>query len=94
MVRNVEITSFDLRYESYRVRDKASERALLCSISENGISDPLEGVDTENERILLNGFKRLRCAKKLGIGIVPYSSLGVTPLPVLFAPLVLVAPHQ
>lgn len=76
MVRNVEITSFDLRYESYRVRDKATEKVLLCSISENGIRDPLEGVDTENGCILLNGFKRYRCAKKLGIGIVPYFSLG------------------
>ena len=76
MVQNVEISSFDLRYESYRVRDKATEKALLCSISENGIRDPLEGVDTENGCILLNGFKRYRCAKKLGIGVVPYSSLG------------------
>jgi len=76
MVRNVEISSFDLRYESYRVRDKAAERLLLCSISENGIRDPLEGVDTENGCILLNGFKRYRCAKKLGIGIVPYFCLG------------------
>ena len=76
MVRNVEITSFDLRYESYRMKDKKAERGLLCSISENGIRDPLEGVDTENGRILLNGFKRLRCAKKLSIGIVPYSCLG------------------
>jgi len=76
MVQNVEITSFDLRYESYRMKDKRAERGLLCSISENGIRDPLEGVDTRCGRILLNGFKRLRCAKKLGIGIVPYSSLG------------------
>jgi hypothetical protein len=29
----------------------------------------------EDTRILLNGFKRYRCAKKLGIGIVPYVSL-------------------
>jgi hypothetical protein len=32
-------------------------------------------VDMEDARILLNGFKRYRCAKKLGIGIVPYVSL-------------------
>ncbi len=76
MVQNVEISSFDLRYESYRMRDKKAERAILCSISENGIRDPLEGVDTRCGRILLNGFKRYRCAKKLGIGIVPYSCLG------------------
>jgi hypothetical protein len=76
MVQNVEINSFDLRYESYRLRHEGIERALLCSISDYGIRDPLEGVDVDGRRILLNGFKRYRCAKKLGIGIVPYSTLG------------------
>jgi hypothetical protein len=75
MVQNVEMNSFDLRYESYRLRHGGSERALLCSISDYGIRDPLEGIDTEGKRILLNGFKRYRCAKKLGIAIVPYSCL-------------------
>jgi len=32
-------------------------------------------VDKAGERILLDGFKRLRCAAKLNIGIVPYLSL-------------------
>lgn len=76
MIHNVEVTSFDLRYEGYRLKHEGVEKALLCSISDYGIRDPLEGVDTPCARILLNGFKRLRCAKKLGIGIVPYTSLG------------------
>lgn len=76
MVQNVEVCSLDLRYESYRLRHEGSEKALLCSISDYGIREALEGVDTKGGRILLNGFKRLRCAKKLGIGIVPYTSLG------------------
>lgn len=93
-VEQVEISSLDLRYESYRMRHEGAEKALLCSISDYGIRDPLEGVDTrintragtdragtdragtEDKRVLLNGFKRLRCARKLGIGIVPYCSLG------------------
>jgi hypothetical protein len=75
MVQQVEILSFDLRFEGHRLRNKAAERILLASISENGIRDPLQGVDMEDARILLNGFKRYRCAKKLGIGIVPYVSL-------------------
>lgn len=75
MVQDVEVNSFDLRYESYRLRHEGAERALLCSISDYGIRDPLEGIDTKGVRILLNGFKRLRCAKKLGIGIVPYTTL-------------------
>lgn len=76
MVQNVELGSFDLRYESYRLRNKETEKALLGLILECGIRDPLEGIDVEGKRILLNGFKRYRCARKLGIGIVPYTSLG------------------
>jgi hypothetical protein len=75
MVQNVEMNSFDLRYESYRLRHKGTELALLRSISDYGIQDPLEGIDTKERRILLNGFKRFRCAKKLGIAIVPYTCL-------------------
>lgn len=76
MVEQVEISSFDLRYESYRMRHEGAEKALLGSISESGIREPLEGVDKEDRRILLNGFKRLRCARKLGLGVVPYCSFG------------------
>lgn len=76
MAEMVEISSFDLRYEDCRMKNKAAERRLLCSILEQGIRDPLQGVDAKQGRILLNGFKRYRCAKKLAMGIVPYSSLG------------------
>jgi hypothetical protein len=75
MVDQVEISSFDLRYEGYRIRSAGAEKALLLSISAHGIREPLWGVDTEGERILLDGFKRLRCAAKLNIEIVPYLSL-------------------
>lgn len=76
MVEQVEITSFDLRYQGCRMRCSSAEKALLLSILEKGIRDPLQGIDTEPSRILLDGFKRYRCAKKLGVGIVPYRSLG------------------
>lgn len=79
MIRQVEISSFDLRFEDYRLRNQASERILLASISEKGVREPLQGVDMGEIRILLNGFKRYRCAKKLGIGIVPYTSLANDP---------------
>ena len=75
MVDQVEISSFDLRYQSCRMRAPGAEKALLLSILEKGIRDPLQGVDKEQCRILLDGFKRYRCAKKLGINIVPYCSL-------------------
>ena len=72
----VELSSLDLRYEGHRLRDTGREARLLASIAERGIEEPLEGVDTADARLLLNGFKRCRCAKKLGIGGVPYVSLG------------------
>jgi len=75
MSESVELSSLDLRYEGHRLRDDARETCLLESISVRGIEDPLEGVDTPAARFLLNGFKRYRCAKKLGILAVPYQSL-------------------
>ena len=76
MSENVELSTLDLRYEGHRLRDDAREARLLASVAERGIEEPLEGVDTSEARFLLNGFKRQRSAKKLGIGCVPYVSLG------------------
>lgn len=75
MSESVELSSLDLRYQGHRLRDEAREARLLASIAERGIEDPLDGVDTPDGRFLLNGFKRYRCAKKLGIGSAPYQSL-------------------
>jgi len=76
MVEQVEVSSLDVRYESCRMKSNSAEKVLLGSILEHGIREPLQGVDTNAGRILLDGFKRYRCAKRLGIGIVPYCSLG------------------
>lgn len=76
MAREVEISMLDLRYEGYRMRNSAQEGRLFASIAERGIDEALEGVDTETGPILLNGFKRYRCARKLHIAVVPYASLG------------------
>lgn len=72
MIENVEITSLDLRYEGCRIKNTAVERGLLGSISEVGIREALQGVEANGSRILLDGFKRYRCARKLGIEMVPY----------------------
>jgi predicted transcriptional regulator len=76
MAEEAELSTIDLRYESYRMKNPALEGRLLHSIAERGIEEPLEGVGTAGERILLNGFKRYRCARKLGLGMVPYTTLG------------------
>jgi hypothetical protein len=77
MIEHIELSDLDLRYESYRLRSKKEEQRLINSVLNHGIRDPLQGVATEDgSKILLNGFKRLRCARKLNIEIVPWSSLG------------------
>jgi len=76
MSETVERTSLDLRYQTYRLRNDAAEARLLASIAERDIEQPLAGVDTPQGRLLLDGFKRYRCATKLGIECVPYVSLG------------------
>jgi hypothetical protein len=58
------------------MRNSAQEKRLLASIAERGIDEPLEGIDGSSGPVLLNGFKRLRCARKLHIEAVPYVSLG------------------
>jgi hypothetical protein len=76
MSASVERSSLDLRYEGYRLRDDAAEARLLASITERGIEEPLGGVDTPQGRLLLDGFRRNRCAAKLGLECVPYVSWG------------------
>ena len=41
-----------------------------------GIQEPLEGVEVQQTQVLLNGFKRYRCARRLRLATVPFSSLG------------------
>lgn len=74
-MQEVELSSIDLRYEDCRLKSPLAEKSLLGSILQSGIRDPLQGVDVDGERILLDGFKRYRCAVKLNIGIVPYVCL-------------------
>jgi ParB/RepB/Spo0J family partition protein len=76
MSETVERSSLDLRFEGYRLRDESAEARLLASISERGIEEPLAGVDTPQGRVLLDGFRRNRCAAKLGIECVPYVCWG------------------
>jgi hypothetical protein len=76
MAKDVELSSLDLRYEDHRMKNAALEERLLASIAQRGIEEPLEGVQLQDASILLNGFKRYRCARKLQVRSVPYVSLG------------------
>jgi len=76
MADEIELSSLDLRYEGFRLKQPALEERLLSAILQRGIEAPLEGVEVASARVLLNGFKRYRCARKLRLGTVPYRSLG------------------
>jgi hypothetical protein len=76
MAQEVELSGLDLRYEGFRLKQAALEARLLASIAQRGIEEPLEGVEVQQIKVLLNGFKRYRCARQLRISTVPYSSLG------------------
>ena len=76
-LKDVEITQIDRRYEEFRLENKINERIILNSILESGIRDALLCViDSKENIILLDGFKRLRCAISLKIHTVPTLSLG------------------
>ena len=83
MAHEVELSDLDLRYEDYRLKAAAVEARLLTSIAQRGIEEPLEGVDlpagqagVQQTQVLLNGFKRYRCARKLRLNTAPYTSIG------------------
>jgi predicted transcriptional regulator len=72
----LEIEDLDLRYEDCRLKDKSRESKLLLSITERGIQEPVQCITPEEDIfILLDGYKRFRSAKKLGIATLPYVSI-------------------
>lgn len=76
-MEHVEINQIDTSFERTRIKDKAAQNALLNSILESGIRDPLMcAIPPQGRLILFDGFKRLHCAVKLGVRVVPVSSIG------------------
>jgi hypothetical protein len=76
MANEVDLASLDLRYEGFRLKQPALEERLLASLAQRGIQESLEGVEIQQTKVLLNGFKRYRCARRLRLATVPFSSLG------------------
>ena len=72
----VELSHLDLRYQGHRLQQPRLEEQLLSSIAQGGIQEPLQGVISGLGVILLNGFKRYRCARKLHLLTVPFASWG------------------
>jgi hypothetical protein len=73
---SIEIGQIDLQYEGHRMRHALTEKRLLKAIIHEGVREPLLGTMRGESCILVDGFKRLRCAKKLGIMHVAVSLIG------------------
>ena len=72
----IELSQLDLRYEGHRLRQRGLEDRLLASIAREGIREPLAGVVVDTVWVLLDGFKRYRCAHQLHVERVPFVRLG------------------
>lgn len=72
----IDITKIDLRFEQLRLKNPKAEGILLASISERGVEDPVGGILSDDRLILLDGFKRYRCALKCKITELPYTTYG------------------
>lgn len=77
-METIERNSLDLRFEHTRQKDTAVERRLLSSIMERDIVDPLlvSLCKETGSAVLLDGFKRVRCAAKLNKNIVMVEYIG------------------
>ena len=75
-VTDLEVSHLDLRYEGHRLRQPRLEQGLLSTIAREGIREPLQGIHNASVPILLDGFKRLRCARQLHLRVVPFVSWG------------------
>ena len=75
--KQIEIIEIDRKYESYRIQSGSREKILFGSIAERGIDEAVSGVSSieTGKYILLDGFKRLRCAIKLGHRQITFTSL-------------------
>lgn len=82
---DIEASEIDLSYQELRLKDAVRERFLLASIAEHGVRealwgicrrDPARGEDGPPRYVLLDGFKRYRCAKQLGHTTLPWQELG------------------
>ena len=80
-----EISQLNLKYEALRLKDPARERALLPSIQSEGFREPLACACALNkDPVLIDGFKRCRCALKLKIKTVPIISIGENEIIAIF----------
>ena len=76
-MEQIEARHIDRSYEKFRLKDKNREKNLLESIINHGVNEPLKCIyKGDDNYILLDGFKRLRCCGMIKLSIVPVTCLG------------------
>ena len=62
---NLEFHQLDCRYEGLRVRQPERERRLLASLADHGQQTPIVVVGGASSYVVVDGYKRVRCLKRL-----------------------------
>jgi ParB family transcriptional regulator, chromosome partitioning protein len=62
---DLEFHQLDCRYESLRVRQPQRERRLLASLADHGQQTPIVVVRGVETYVVVDGYKRVRCLKRL-----------------------------
>ena len=62
---DLEFHQLDCRYESLRVRQPERERRLLASLADHGQQTPIVIVRGGEAYVVVDGYKRVRCLKRL-----------------------------
>ena len=76
MAHEIELGSLDLRYEGFRLKRRLWRNGFCPRLLSAASRSRWKAWRSSRTRVLLNGFKRYRCARKLRLATVPYSSLG------------------
>ena len=67
----LEVEQIDTRFSTTRIRDLAVENRLLSSIARQGVCDPVHVARLDTGYVLLDGFKRYRCVRRLKYPLIP-----------------------
>jgi ParB family chromosome partitioning protein len=62
---DLEFHQLDCRYEGLRVRQPERERRLLASLADHGQQTPIVVVGGGSSYVVVDGYKRVRCLKRL-----------------------------
>jgi hypothetical protein len=77
-IEQLELSQLDTRFEKLKTRDSGAEKALLASLIEGRVCEPLLVTRERDSCIVLDGFKRFRAIRTLKWGTVACSFIGAS----------------